>query len=132
MKLVLKKEHQELIDKMENIIYVLSKDNIDPILLEMFSSEELENEVHKLKSLYEEYSVLLSALEDLSIKYQFHFVKNTKNLRVKFRKLNNNLENEIPERFELGLPLKSPLRTKNNSSKKVINRSKYYSSYKAK
>jgi len=118
MKLVLKKEHQELIDKMENIIYVLSKDNIDPILLEMFSSEELENEVHKLKLLYEEYIVLLSALEDLSIKYQFHFVKNTKNLRVKFRKLNNNLENEIPERFELGLPLKSPLRTKNNSSKK--------------
>lgn len=132
MKLVLKKEHQELIDKMETILHVLTKERIDPILLEMFSSEELKSEVQKLKALFEEYSNVLNALEDLSLKYQFHFVKNTKNLRVKFRKLNNHLENEIPERFELGLPLKSPIRTKKSSPKKEINRSKYYSSNKSK
>lgn len=101
-------EYELLKKKLERIEQTLLSDTCDDIVIQHFNLQEIQTIRQNLETIYRNYNKQLSGLEDLISQYHNLHIATADKLRVRFRILNKNLENNATSRALLGLPPYQP------------------------
>lgn len=105
---------------------LLSAETCPELILKSFDEQELGHVGERLDRLYREYLEYREKMELILTEYRHYHDKMHTSIRVKNRALNEKLENNIPERQQLGLPPVSPIRSKVTLNPTNLSRSRHY------